>query len=76
MMLDRQGRRCALSGWDLTPDTTSLDHCKPLTRNGLHCIENVQLVHEKIQRAKGNMTDEEFVDLCRAVARHRGTPPG
>lgn len=67
-MLEAQRYRCALTGRELTPSTTSLDHVKPLKLNGLHIMSNVQLVCQEAQKAKGSMTMEEFVALCAAVA--------
>ena len=39
-MIERQGRRCALSGKELTPETASLDHVVPLSRGGAHDLTN------------------------------------
>lgn len=66
-LVESQGHRCALSGRNLKPETASLDHKLPLSRGGEHCIANAQVVHEQVQRAKGNMTDDEFLALCRDV---------
>lgn len=80
-MLDRQGFRCALSGRPLSPETSALDHIVPIRLGGEHVIENTQVLHKDVNRAKGSMAREEFLGLCTevvqwsgasAVARHVG----
>ncbi len=69
-LVDSQSRRCALTGRNLRPDTVALDHIIPVSRGGAHCIENAQLLHKEVNRAKGTLTNEEFIQLCRAVVSH------
>lgn len=69
-LLESQSYCCALTGWELTPHTASLDHQIPVSRGGEHSISNAQALHEDVNRAKGTLTNEEFVTLCRAVVRH------
>lgn len=71
-LLDRQGRRCALTGRLLTPERCSLDHMKPRAVGGEHALENCQLVVPEANAAKGSMTMEEFLALCRDVVRVHG----
>lgn len=68
-LLDRQQRRCALSGRELTPEDVAVDHKTPL-KHGLHhhTISNLQLVIEQVNRAKGTMGNDEFIALCCDVA--------
>ena len=68
-LLDHQHYRCALTGRALTPETASIDHILPISLGGAHIIENTQVLHKDVNRAKGSMTSEEFVGLCREVAR-------
>lgn len=80
-LLESQGYRCALTGRELAPKTASLDHKLPATRGGTNEIENVWLVHSDINRAKGTMTAEEFIQLCHEVVRYhrrkqRSAPTG
>jgi hypothetical protein len=70
-LVESQGYRCALTGRQLTPETASLDHKAPLGRGGVHAIENIWIVHEDVNRAKGTMTADEFVALCREVVSHQ-----
>lgn len=48
------------------------DHTTPLSRGGSKYIENLQIVTMQVNRAKGQMTNEEFVDMCCKVASHVG----
>ena len=66
-LLEQQAYRCALTGRDLTPQTAALDNIVPIRCGGKHVIENVQVLHKNVNRAKGSLTNEEFVALCREV---------
>lgn len=68
-LLEQQSYRCFLTGWELTPHNASLDHRLPVSRGGAHTISNAQALHEDVNRAKGTLTNEEFIELCRAVVR-------
>jgi 5-methylcytosine-specific restriction endonuclease McrA len=65
--LERQGYRCALTGRQLQPDAANIDHAIPLNRGGLFGVPNVQVLHRQANAAKGSMTQEEFIALCREV---------
>jgi len=67
-LLRRQQYRCALSGRELTPATAALDHIVAISRGGEHSIENAQVLHRDVNRAKNVLGNEEFVALCRDVA--------
>lgn len=69
-MLQSQGFRCALSGRPLEPEVASLDHARPVVRGGSHDIANLQIVHCEVNSAKGTMTNEEFIAMCRDVVAH------
>ena len=69
-LLECQQYRCALTGRALTPDTASLDHIVPVRSGGEHVVENTQVLHREVNRAKSTMTNEECVQLCREVVRH------
>jgi len=69
-LIEHQGYRCALSDRELTPETAALDHVMPVSRGGEHQIENAQVLHKEVNRAKGTLTNEEFVQLCCEVAAH------
>jgi hypothetical protein len=50
-----------------------LDHKMPVCRGGKGEKENLQWVHRKVNRAKGDMSEEEFLDLVREVYAWRFT---
>lgn len=78
-LLRTQGYRCALSGRPLTPDNCALDHILAMSRGGANLIENAQVLHRDVNRAKGTLTNQEFVQLCREVvewANRQGTTSG
>jgi 5-methylcytosine-specific restriction endonuclease McrA len=66
-LLEHQQYRCALTGRRLTPQTASLDHIVPVRLGGEHAIENTQVLHKDVNRAKGALTNEEFRAMCREV---------
>ena len=67
--LERQEYRCALSGIQLKPDRNAqLDHQVPVAEGGTHDINNLQWVDANVNRAKGTMTQDEFIQMCRRVA--------
>lgn len=69
-LLKQQGFRCALSDRPLSPETASLDHVVPICRGGAHRIQNTQVLHRDVNRAKGTLTNEEFIRLCGEVWSH------
>ncbi len=68
-LLEHQRYRCALTGRSLTPQTAALDHIVPVRFGGEHLIENAQVLHKDVNRAKGSLTSDEFIGLCREVVR-------
>jgi 5-methylcytosine-specific restriction endonuclease McrA len=69
-LLVRQDFRCALTGEPLSPGDASMDHILAVSRGGPHTIGNAQILRRDVNRAKGTLTNEEFIALCRAVVRH------
>jgi 5-methylcytosine-specific restriction endonuclease McrA len=74
-LLERQQYKCAITGWELTPKTASPDHVIPISRGGTHSIENLQIVHARVNVCKGALLMEEFIDVCRAVVDKCSTGP-
>jgi 5-methylcytosine-specific restriction endonuclease McrA len=68
-LLDQQAYCCALTGRRLTPQTAALDHIVPIRFGGEHVIENVQVLHKDVNRAKGSLTSDEFIGMCHDVVR-------
>lgn len=71
-----QGGRCALTGWDIKwashghapngPETTaSIDR---IDSDGDYTLDNIQLVHKWVNMAKGTMSQDDFIAMCRAVS--------
>ena len=67
-LLEHQGYRCALTGRTLAPEDASLDHIVPVREGGEHVIENTQVLHRDINRAKSILSNEDFIQMCREVA--------
>lgn len=74
-ILRRQGFRCALTGQQLTPTNFALDHIIPVVDGGDFTASNSQLVLKVVNRAKNTMSEPEFIEMCRQVARFRGAAP-
>ena len=67
--------QCALTGRPLSwnnPHTYEYDHILPVARGGNSSIDNLQLVCTDANRAKNDMTEEEFLDLCKEVVLNAG----
>jgi 5-methylcytosine-specific restriction endonuclease McrA len=68
-LLEAQQYRCALTGRSLTPQSAALDHVVPVRFGGEHVIQNAQVLHKDVNRAKGSLTNEEFIGMCHEVVR-------
>ena len=66
--LEKQRFLCAMTGWNLTPETATIDHIVPLADGGTDEIENLMWVAWDVNRSKGTMSRERFVEVCQAVA--------
>lgn len=66
--LEQNGYCCELTGWKIDPKTAAMDHKTPISSGGLHVMSNIAIVHEKVNKAKGTMTTNEFIEMCVAVA--------
>jgi hypothetical protein len=69
-----------LTGWILTPKGFEIDHIISMNDGGSDCIDNLQCVHPLVNRAKGTMGNQQFIDMCIAVAERHAIaythPPG
>ena len=54
------------------PNTYEFDHIIPRSRGGSNKIDNLGITTREANRAKGDLSLDEFVDLCEKVARHHG----
>jgi len=69
--------RCALTGVPINindPSTYSFDHIVPRSRGGDNTLDNLQVVCMDVNKAKHNLTDDEFIALCRRVVEYQDTP--
>lgn len=62
-----QQRKCALSGMHIDMKNASLDRVNSYKG---YTPDNIQWVHKKINKLKGQYDDGEFIDLCRKVANY------
>lgn len=68
--------KCYLSGMpiDLNDGKTyELDHIVPCTREGIdnhYTLDNLELINPKVNRMKGNQTNEEFLKMVFMIADH------
>ena len=68
-LLEMQGYKCALTGVRLEPKSAELDHKVPLSRGGTNDLANLQWLSREVNRAKGTMDSDEFIALCKRVAK-------
>jgi len=68
-LLEYQNYRCALTGRELSPELASLDHIVPIRLGGEHTMENVQVLHKDVNRAKNSLTNDEFIGICREIVQ-------
>lgn len=66
-LIEKQNYKCALSGIDLSPQVAELDHIVPRSKGGSDHISNLQWVHRRINRMKGSMSNETFIQTCKLI---------
>lgn len=75
-ILEKQNRRCALTGVELTCNLTkgvtcrtnaSIDRINP---KGIYTKDNVQLVCVAVNKLRVDMSVDEFIDWCKKVTEH------
>lgn len=66
-LLEEQQYRCALTGRPLEPQTACLDHIVALSCGGVHTLSNIQVLHRDVNRAKGTLSNDEFIAMCGEV---------
>lgn len=65
--------KCELTGKPIDLSKTRsyhLDHKIPKSRGGDNSLENCQLLSREANQAKHNLTNEEFIALCKTVVEH------
>ena len=65
---------CELTGRtiDLTKDDYNIDHIIPVSRGGTNELDNMAFCIPEANAAKNNLTNDEFVALCKEVCEHFG----
>jgi 5-methylcytosine-specific restriction endonuclease McrA len=73
-LLINQNYTCPYSGDMLIPGkNASLDHKIPKSRGGTHTVANLQWITLVVNRAKSDLSDAEFIEMCRKVVSKRDT---
>lgn len=71
--MDGQGSRCALTGWDISFPDWGHSQDAPASIDRIdsslgYTKDNIQLVVRKVNMMKQQYTQEEFIEVCKAVA--------
>lgn len=74
--IKESGFRCALTGWTISESCFELDHIVSIHDGGSDEVDNLQAVHPLVNRAKGTMGNQQFIDMCRAVVAYQDDPSG
>lgn len=70
-LYERQGGRCALTGWQIQWSAQGWDHTASLDRirnDSGYTLDNVQLVHKAVNMSRGSLSVDDFIEMCCAVA--------
>ena len=60
---------CYLSGKEINlyEDNYNFDHIIPVSKNGSNDLENLGILHEKVNRMKSDLSPEELIDWCKEI---------
>lgn len=72
--LEEAGFKCDLTGWEISPECFELDHIVSINDGGTDDCDNLQCVHPLVNKAKGTMGNQQFIDMCKAIAAHACPP--
>lgn len=76
-LLDAQGGRCAISGRQIMPGVNgSVDHIVPRSKGGKNEISNLRWVERDANYYRGNMSDDDLIQLCRDIVAHADSKHG
>ena len=68
----KQDKKCALTGWDIIlgniNKTASLDR---IDSSRGYDKDNIQWVHKNVNRLKMDFSQDDFIELCKAVAKNK-----
>ena len=67
--------KCYLTGMDIDISNTKsyhFDHKIPRSKGGDNSLDNLGICTREANQAKNNMTEKEFIELCKSVLIHKG----
>lgn len=67
--------KCSLTGQPIdigSPRTYQFDHKIPVSRGGDNSLENLQILTRQANLAKSDLTNDEFIHLCKQVLENTG----
>ena len=67
--------KCYLSGREVDLDSASsfhFDHIVPKSKGGTNELDNLGVCTPEVNVAKGDLSVEEFIELCKDVLKHNG----
>ena len=70
-LYELQNGRCALTGWSIEWSIQKWDHTASIDRidNSIgYTLDNIQLVHKTVNMARGTLSVDEFVEMCKAIS--------
>ncbi len=67
-VLDALGSSCKYCGEEIDAKNLSGDHIIPLTRGGVSYLDNFQLICNRCNKRKGDLTNEEYVSLLDLIS--------
>lgn len=69
-LVEYQDYKCAVSGLELEPNTASADHIIPVSKNGQNDMCNIAIVHKEVNRMKGALHMNDFIEWCRIICKN------
>jgi 5-methylcytosine-specific restriction endonuclease McrA len=60
---------CFYTGKEITEKSFGIDHKIPIKKGGNNELQNLVLTTQEINKAKGDMTDSEFVSLLKLIEK-------
>jgi hypothetical protein len=74
-LYEKQGRRCSLTGWEISFPDWGLNHeshvsIDRIDSKGGYTTDNIQLVHKSVNMMKQNYSQQFFIEVCCAVSQN------
>lgn len=66
-LLEKQGHKCALSGLELTPNTTEIMHRMPIESGGENSLDNTILVDSNVYKLARGLTPDQLAIICAQI---------